>query len=145
MWNRIQIIHRRSALVAALGLLTSVGGFASEASADKDHKQWIYIHARGPATPEAPASPKSGKAGSPGAAEPAGRAVDQGSVKLAEAAPTISCAADFDGSGRLDIRDFIAFGQAFNARNVRADFNRDGRFDVSDYATLHAAFAAGCR
>lgn len=49
--------------------------------------------------------------------------------------------ADMDGSGRLDIFDFIEFQNLWVARNPIADFNLDQVFDIFDFLDFANAFA----
>jgi hypothetical protein len=58
--------------------------------------------------------------------------------------PDQPCIADFDGSGALDIFDFLAFTNAFNAGDGRADVTGDGVFDLFDFLAFFNAFNAGC-
>ena len=55
-----------------------------------------------------------------------------------------ACVGDFDSSGVLDILDFIAFQQAFQAGEACADVNGDGDFDILDFVAFQQAFHAGC-
>ena len=54
------------------------------------------------------------------------------------------CRADFDGDGSLTIFDFLAFQNAFDARDPRADFDGDGAFTIFDFLAFQNEFAAGC-
>jgi hypothetical protein len=54
------------------------------------------------------------------------------------------CGPDLDGSGTLDIFDFLAFVNLFNAGNFGADFNGDGALDIFDFLAFVNAFNAGC-
>ena len=47
-------------------------------------------------------------------------------------APTVN-RADIDGSGEIDLPDFIAFAAAFGNADYRFDFNEDGTVDFSDF------------
>lgn len=60
-------------------------------------------------------------------------------VELAQA-----CYADFDGDGSLDLFDFLAFTNAFNAGDGTADCEADGAFDLFDFLCFSNAFNAGC-
>lgn len=55
------------------------------------------------------------------------------------------CAADFDGDGRVDSRDAIAFLNAFAAGDPRADLDGNGLLDTLDVLAFLNLFAAGCR
>jgi hypothetical protein len=55
-----------------------------------------------------------------------------------------ACYADFDGSGVLDLFDFLAFVNAFNAPDEGADCAEDGVLDFFDFLCFTNAFNAGC-
>ncbi|GIW74194.1 MAG: hypothetical protein KatS3mg103_0716 [Phycisphaerales bacterium] len=55
-----------------------------------------------------------------------------------------ACPADFDGSGTLDLFDFLAFQNAFDAGDPRADFDGDGSLTLFDFLAFQNAFDAGC-
>jgi hypothetical protein len=55
-----------------------------------------------------------------------------------------ACAADLDGSGTLDLFDFLEFANLFNAADPQADFNGDGVLDLFDFLAFVNAFNAGC-
>lgn len=55
----------------------------------------------------------------------------------------IECIADFDGSGSLDIFDFLGFQNAFAAGDRRADCDRDGRLTIFDFLCFQNAYQAG--
>ena len=56
-----------------------------------------------------------------------------------------SCPADLDGSGSLDLFDFLEFQRLFDAGDPAADwFCYDGRLDVFDFLAFFNAFEAGC-
>jgi hypothetical protein len=54
------------------------------------------------------------------------------------------CAADLDGNGVLDLFDFLAFTNLFNAGDPDADFNGDGVRDLFDFLAFTNAFNGGC-
>ncbi|MEQ8316087.1 MAG: GC-type dockerin domain-anchored protein [Phycisphaerales bacterium] len=54
------------------------------------------------------------------------------------------CFADFDGSGGLDIFDFLAFQNAFDAGDLAADCDGDGSLTIFDFLCFQNAFDAGC-
>lgn len=54
------------------------------------------------------------------------------------------CRADLDGSGGLDVFDFLTFQALFTAGDPGADFTGDGRLDFFDLLQFQAEFAAGC-
>lgn len=57
----------------------------------------------------------------------------------------ISCDADLDGNGRLDVFDFLEFINRFNAQDPASDYTADGRFTMMDFATYLNLFDGGCR
>jgi hypothetical protein len=54
------------------------------------------------------------------------------------------CYADLDGSGSLDLFDFLAFVNLFNAGDPAADCDASGGFDLFDFLCFVNAFNAGC-
>jgi len=54
------------------------------------------------------------------------------------------CAADFNGDGVADTRDFIAFLNAWAAGDDRADFDGNGVVDTRDFIAFLNAWSAGC-
>ncbi|HRJ50709.1 MAG TPA: GC-type dockerin domain-anchored protein, partial [Phycisphaerales bacterium] len=54
------------------------------------------------------------------------------------------CAADFDGSGFVDLDDFTAFVFAFEAGTDDADFDQSGFVDTDDYDAFVRSFEDGC-
>ncbi len=54
------------------------------------------------------------------------------------------CDADLDRSGSLDLFDFLAFLNLFNAEDPTADCTTDGAFDLFDFLCFVNAFNAGC-
>lgn len=69
-----------------------------------------------------------------------------GQVRLGSAVVVdrVGCRADADGSGVLDILDFLAFGNVMAAGSPRADFEPDGVLDVLDLLRFQNEFALGC-
>ena len=55
-----------------------------------------------------------------------------------------ACAPDLDGNGTLDLFDFLAFTNLFNAGDLAADFDGDGVLDLFDFLAFTNAFNAGC-
>ena len=55
-----------------------------------------------------------------------------------------SCYADFDMSGSLDLFDFLAFQNAFDAGDLAADFDGDGSLTIFDFLAFQNEFDAGC-
>jgi hypothetical protein len=54
------------------------------------------------------------------------------------------CEADLDGSGTLDLFDFLAFVNFFNAADARADCDDSDTHDLFDFLCFVNAFNAGC-
>lgn len=54
------------------------------------------------------------------------------------------CPADFNGDGAVDSLDFLAFLNAFAARDPAADFNDDGAVDTLDFLSFLNSFVSGC-
>lgn len=55
-----------------------------------------------------------------------------------------SCPADCDGSGSLDVFDFLCFQNAFVNMAPNGDCDNSGTFDVFDFLCFQNQFAAGC-
>ncbi|MCW5757067.1 MAG: hypothetical protein KIT54_07525 [Phycisphaeraceae bacterium] len=55
-----------------------------------------------------------------------------------------SCAADCDGSGTVDLIDFLCFQNRFASGDMRADCNGDGVLDLFDFLCFLEAFGLGC-
>ncbi|MFG0285728.1 MAG: GC-type dockerin domain-anchored protein [Phycisphaerales bacterium JB039] len=54
------------------------------------------------------------------------------------------CYADCDGSGELDLFDFLCFQNAFGAGDPYADCDGSGVLDLFDFLCYQNAYAAGC-
>jgi hypothetical protein len=54
------------------------------------------------------------------------------------------CAPDLDGNGALDLFDFLAFTNLFNAQDPGADMDNNGAFDLFDFLAYVNLFNAGC-
>jgi len=54
------------------------------------------------------------------------------------------CDADCDGSGSLDLLDFLCFQNEFAAMGAYADCDDSGGHDFFDFLCFQNAFAAGC-
>lgn len=59
------------------------------------------------------------------------------------AAPSL-CPADCDGSGGLDVFDFLCFQNAFALGDPSADCDGDGSLSIFDFLCFQNAFDAGC-
>ena len=55
-----------------------------------------------------------------------------------------SCYADCDGSGELDVDDFICFQTLFGLGDLGADCDGSGELDVDDFICFQTAFGLGC-
>jgi hypothetical protein len=55
-----------------------------------------------------------------------------------------ACAADFNGDGVGDTRDFVAFLNAWAAGDAGADFDGNGVIDTRDFIAFLNAWSAGC-
>jgi choice-of-anchor B domain-containing protein len=55
-----------------------------------------------------------------------------------------TCLPDLDGSGELDLFDFLAFNNLFNDEDPAADWDDNGVFDLFDFLGYVNAFNAGC-
>lgn len=56
----------------------------------------------------------------------------------------VSCKADCDGNGELDLFDFLCFQSLFASGLREADCDGDGRLDLFDFLCFQSAFAIGC-
>lgn len=54
------------------------------------------------------------------------------------------CAADANGDGMLNVLDFVAFQQLWQAGDPQADCNADGLYNVLDFVCFQTLFQAGC-
>ncbi|MCC6427714.1 MAG: hypothetical protein IT435_12950 [Phycisphaerales bacterium] len=57
---------------------------------------------------------------------------------------TAHCGSDFDGSGFVDLDDFITFVAAFEEGTDNADFDGSGFVDLDDFIAFVIAFESGC-
>jgi hypothetical protein len=48
--------------------------------------------------------------------------------------------ADFDGSGKVEFADFVAFVQNFGSANPAFDLDLSGRVDFADFLTFTSSF-----
>jgi hypothetical protein len=59
--------------------------------------------------------------------------------------PTVTvCDADCDGSGVLDINDFICFQTLFAINDPKADCDANGALNIDDFICFQTIFALGC-
>jgi hypothetical protein len=86
----------------------------------------------------------AGTIGQPDAGSHSGGAfqVDGGFWPVAVASE--GCPADLDGNGLLDLFDFLAFTNLFNAGDPDADFDASGVLDLFDFLAFTNAFNGGC-
>jgi hypothetical protein len=56
----------------------------------------------------------------------------------------VSCLPDLNADGVLDLFDFLAFTNLFNAHDPGADFDGNGSFDLFDFLAFVNAFNTGC-
>ena len=54
------------------------------------------------------------------------------------------CYADCDGSGELDVDDFICFQTAFGTGDKYADCDSSGELDIDDFICYQTEFGIGC-
>lgn len=67
-----------------------------------------------------------------------------GTLNGIQIVPGAGCPADVDGSGVLDLFDFLAFQNLFVAQDPGADCDGNGAFDLFDFLCYQNQFAAGC-
>ncbi len=67
-----------------------------------------------------------------------------GTQTTAAASLNVTCLADFDNSGFVDIEDYDAFVAAFEAGDPSADIDNSGFVDVEDFSMYVPLFEAGC-
>jgi hypothetical protein len=70
--------------------------------------------------------------------------VDGIQLVVTDAVCDAGCYPDFTGDGTLDLFDFLAFVNAFNAHDPSADCIPDGTLDLFDFLCFVNAFNAGC-
>lgn len=56
----------------------------------------------------------------------------------------LDCAADCDGSGGLDVFDFLCYTNLFNDQDPKADLDGDGEFTLFDFLAFQNLFVVGC-
>ncbi len=74
-------------------------------------------------------------------------AVDRGRLtvlSVQQYAPEYGNAADCDGSGGLDINDFICFQTLYATGDPKADCDASGSLDIDDFICFQTLFAIGC-
>jgi hypothetical protein len=62
------------------------------------------------------------------------------SLEIAE-----GCAEDFDGSGKIDFRDFFLFAEKFGTNDRRFDLDKDGTVALGDFLIFTKSFVTGCK
>ena len=73
-----------------------------------------------------------------------GLAFGLGAGEVAVAYDPFACAADFNGDGRADTLDVLAFLNAWSAGDRSADFDGDGSVNTLDVLAFLNAWATGC-
>lgn len=73
-----------------------------------------------------------------------GDAAATGASMVHEETWALGCAADFDGSGFIDLEDYSAFVNAFEEGSETADFDESGFDDTDDFDAFVHAFEEGC-
>jgi hypothetical protein len=76
-----------------------------------------------------------------GAFTTAGDLYSPGLARYSEPTP---CYPDFTGDGTLDLFDFLAYVNAFNAADPVADCDHNGNLDLFDFLCFVNAFNVGC-
>ena len=61
-------------------------------------------------------------------------------VKLAQ----LTCIADCDASGLVDIDDFLCFQTKFGMGEISADCDLNGTLDIDDFLCFQMAYSGGC-
>jgi hypothetical protein len=64
--------------------------------------------------------------------------------KVVIVSPAGGCYADFNGDGMRNVLDFVAFQNAWTAKDPAADCDQSGTFNVLDFVCFQSAFMAGC-
>lgn len=67
-----------------------------------------------------------------------------GSLNGIQVVQAAGCPADLDRSGSLDLFDFLAFTNLFNAGDPAADCDSSGNFDLFDFLCFQNLFVIGC-
>jgi hypothetical protein len=67
-----------------------------------------------------------------------------GDDRIIEFLPGSGCYADCDGSGTLDVFDFLCFQDSFTQGDPYADCDGNATLDVFDFLCFQDAFVAGC-
>ena len=57
----------------------------------------------------------------------------------------VPCHADCDGSGALDIDDFICFQTEFAQDSIYADCDGSGELDIDDFICFQTEYGRGCK
>jgi hypothetical protein len=68
----------------------------------------------------------------------------QATIEIHAAPLGEACYADCDGSGGLDLFDFLCFVNAFNAGDAYADCDGGGELDLFDFLCFQNEFVGGC-
>lgn len=73
--------------------------------------------------------------------DPRGARIVMAAVTFVASEP---CEADCDGSGSLDIDDFVCFQTLFGVGDAQADCDGSGRLDIDDFICFQSLFGIGC-
>ncbi|MCA9279877.1 MAG: hypothetical protein H6815_05455 [Phycisphaeraceae bacterium] len=73
-----------------------------------------------------------------------GTGVHNSNTRAYAMVPTTSCYADCDGSGTLNIFDYICFGNEYASGSQYADCDGSGSLNIFDYICFGNAYAGGC-
>ncbi|MCA9278827.1 MAG: hypothetical protein H6815_11600 [Phycisphaeraceae bacterium] len=65
-------------------------------------------------------------------------------VRVRNVSCGVACYADCDGSGTLNVFDYICFGNAYASNDPYADCDNSGGLNVFDYICFGNEYAAGC-
>jgi DNA-binding beta-propeller fold protein YncE len=76
--------------------------------------------------------------------KPLGAFARSGAAMFLAVAPACECYADCDGSGALDIFDFLCFLNLFHLGDAGADCDGDAGLDLFDFLCYTNAFNGGC-
>ena len=74
----------------------------------------------------------------------AGTNVTSGAAQVVIRVIEASCYADCNGSGVLDVFDFLCFQDAFVANDPYADCDGNGMLNIFDFLCFQDAFVIGC-
>lgn len=70
--------------------------------------------------------------------------IEGGQILAMYVPAAVACIPDYDKNGELNIEDFVAFQQGWQASQVEADVNTDHEFNILDFVTFQLLFVDGC-